>query len=69
MTKHTNANLIPYQYIINEKDGDRFIFAQPDGEKHVIIEKPSAIKIIAVAILAAAALVSGLAVWLMHQIH
>jgi hypothetical protein len=66
MTKRIHANRIYDQYFIHEKDGERFILAQPDGKKHVIIEKPSAIKIIAVAILAAAALVSGRAVWLMH---
>jgi hypothetical protein len=66
MTKRIDANLVPDQYIIHEKDGAPFIFAQPDGEKHYIIEKPSAIKIIAVSLIAAAALVSGLVVWLAH---
>jgi hypothetical protein len=66
MTKRIDAKLVPDQYIIHEKDGARFIFAQPDGEKHSIIEKPSIIKSIAVSLIAAAALVSGLVIWLVH---
>jgi hypothetical protein len=66
MTKRIDANLVPDQYIIHKKDGVRFIFAQPDGENRFIIEKLSAIKIIAVSLIAAAALVSGLVAWLVH---
>jgi hypothetical protein len=66
MVKHIDANLVPDQYIIHEKDGARFILAQPDGEKHFIVEKPSVIKLIAVSLIAAAALVSGLVLWLVY---
>ena len=41
MTKYVDSNLVPGQYEIHEEDGDRFIFAQPAGEKYIIQEKPS----------------------------
>lgn len=66
MSKHIDANLVPNQYQIHEKDGERFILAQPNGEKIIVHEKPSIIKIAAVATVAAAILICGLFVWLEH---
>jgi FkbM family methyltransferase len=36
MTNQIAANLVPDQYFIHEKSGEKFIFAQPDGAKHVV---------------------------------
>jgi hypothetical protein len=69
MTKNIDANLVPDQYEIHEESGERFIFAQPNGEKIIFHEKPSIIKISAVAVAASAALVTGLVYWLAHVPH
>lgn len=68
MTKHidTNANLVPDQYVIHEESGEQFIFAQPNGAKIIVHEKPSIVKITAVALAASTALIAALAYWLAH---
>ena len=66
MTKHIDSNLVPDQYAIHEEGGERFIFAQPNGEKIIVHEKPSWVKILSVALPAAVILICILVVWLEH---
>lgn len=63
MVKSIESHLVPDQYGINEADGVKFIFAQPNGEKIIVHEKPSMAKTVTVAIAAGAALVGGWAYW------
>ena len=68
MTKYVNANLVPDQYVIHEEGGERFIFAQPAGERYVIRERLS-LKIISVVVLAATISATGLFSWVVHVAH
>jgi hypothetical protein len=68
MVKRIHENDVPPQYLIHEQaDGERFIISQPDGEKILVTKKPGMAKVSIVALLCAAALASGLALWLAHS--
>jgi hypothetical protein len=66
MTKSVDADHVPKRYVIHEEGGERFIYAQPEGEKINLHEKPSIAKITVVALLTAAALALGFVEWLSH---